>query len=105
MKIEVIKLAYSGAKALEKDIAFTLACNRALGVEALVYEPDCGEIEKFRKQIALILKKYKKQGIIHSFVFSSELSDTDYEGAYMLNKFPELPGIVEGKPASVCVKL
>lgn len=106
MKIKIKIKEFSNAKTLEKELAFDIACARAEGGEAVIFSPkEEKDAQKFNKCIVNVLKKYKKMGIIELFLPAYELSENTREGAYMLNKLPELPELAANIPEAICVKL
>jgi hypothetical protein len=106
LKIKIKIKEFSNAKTLEKEMAFDIACARAEGGEAVVFLPkEEKDAQKFYKCILTLLKKYKKMGIVELFLPADELSENTREGAYMLNKLPELPELVVSMPNAICVKL
>ena len=106
MKIKVEKINFQNTRISKKELAFKIACSRAVGIEAVVFDLiDFDEAGKNIKSICNLLKQFKKDGIIQLYVAKDELDDSTCEGAYMLNKFPELPGLLEETSRAVCVKL
>ena len=106
MNLKTVVIKYENAQSLEKEIALEIACFRASGGEALVFSlENLDNSTQFKNASVKIMKKLKRQRIVQAFILGEEISQVKTETQYLLNKFPTLPGLLEGIDCAVCVKL
>jgi hypothetical protein len=104
LKTRLIK--YKNIKALNTDLLYAIAAERAAGQEIACVALENTELsETFKNSASKILKSLKRDGYIRLFVFESELLDSDkMETVYMQNKFPFLSQ-TEGRESVIYIKL
>ena len=90
--LNIYKIDFKNAKALNTELLYMIASERARGKELVAFTVDnSSDADAFIRYCSKILKTLKKDGYIRLYVLASELEDNDkMETVYMLNKFPEL---------------